>query len=402
MGAGSVALCGLKRLQRLLVLVGVALCGAACAPLWAEPSTVVRGALPKVAAELLVYLEPATGGTGETVRGLVEKDLRRSDLVIVTSRPAGAHRVAIQATASRVEGVLKDAQGTEVLRSRYDAPDLRVSAHQLADDIVFAMAHTPGLASTRIAFVRGRGASQEICLTDVAGQSVRTIVKDGAPLGHPRLSRDGSLLLFTSYRTGRPVVEMLDMTTGKRMGVSQVPGLATGAELAPDGSRLAVVMSFEGGIGLYLAGAEKPDPQRLWFGDGVIASPSWSPDGSRLAVALDRGRGPQLAVIDAKSGKIRHPGVGALRHVTGPAWSPDGSRIAFTVRDGSSSSVALWDVDGGRSRVLVAGENPAWGVDGRHLLFSTGKALAMIDVETGSRRDVLAGDAPVDEPTWSH
>ncbi len=393
---------GLKRTLWLSVWVGVVLLGPPCGKAWAEESTVVKGTLPQAPANLPVYLEAGTGGTGATVRSLVEKDLRRSDLVVVSPKAAGAHRVSIEASASRVEGVVHGPDGEELLRSRYDAPDLRISAHQLADDIVFAMTHVPGLASTRIAFVRGRGAAQEICLTDVAGEAVRTILKDGSPCGHPRLSRDGSLLLFTSYRTGRPVVEMLDMTTGKRMGVSQVPGLASGAELAPDGSRLAVVMSFEGGIGLYLAGAEEPEPHRLWAGDGVIASPSWSPDGSRIAASVDRGNGPQLALIDVRTGKVRHPGLGPARRVTSPAWAPEGNRIVFTENSQGRNMVGLWDIGTGRTRSLGPGEDPAWGVDSRHVIVSTGHALAIVDTETGNRREIVTSDAVVGEPTWSH
>src|SRR5205823_11895239 len=95
---------------------------------------------------------------------------------------------------------------------------------------------------------------------------------------------------------------------------------------------------------------------------------SWSPDGKWLAYALDEA---VYLVRSDGSGLRRLAGVEALTL----AWSPDGSTIAFgRLHKGRlNSRVALIDVRSGTERDLVQGPAvsyaPAWSPDGKELAF---------------------------------
>ena len=59
------------------------------------------------------------------------------------------------------------------------------------------------------------------------------------------------------------------------------------------------------------------------------------------------------------------------------------------------------DVNGGAARILGSGENPVWGPDSRHLIFTEGGALYMMDAVSGRRNKILDGLGKITEPTWS-
>lgn len=88
-----------------------------------------------------------------------------------------------------------------------------------------------------------------------------------------------------------------------------------------------------------------------------------SPDGSKIAYVVARHRSPdeepggrhsELYVVDAKSGEIR-PFITGKVNVRSPRWSPDGSVIAFLTARGDEAKTQVWmiPVDGGESRQVT-------------------------------------------------
>jgi TolB protein len=74
--------------------------------------------------------------------------------------------------------------------------------------------------------------------------------------------------------------------------------------------------------------------------------------------------------------------------------------VAFTAREGGFS-IAVLDLAGGGSRIVAQGEDPAWGANSRHLIFSTGSSLVLLDTVKGRPVPIVTGLGKVSEPTWS-
>jgi TolB protein len=130
------------------------------------------------------------------------------------------------------------------------------------------------------------------------------------------------------------------------------------------------------------------------------SAPSWSPNGDEIVYSFDDGRGPQLYRISASGGRGQTISTGH-GYCTEPNWSPDGKKIAFNVRGGGEFQVAIVDPGGGGSRIVASGENPAWGADSRHLIFTHDGALYMLDAVTSHKSKILDGLGKITEPSWS-
>jgi TolB protein len=140
--------------------------------------------------------------------------------------------------------------------------------------------------------------------------------------------------------------------------------------------------------------------RRLTRTRGVESSPTWSPNGSELIYSSDNGGSPQLYRIGAGGGAGSMISTG-FGYCTDPSWSPDGKKVAFTVRSGGGFSVAVMELGAGGARVLASGQNPVWGRNSRHLIYSSGSNLNLLDVQSGRTTTIVSGLGKVSEPTWS-
>jgi dipeptidyl aminopeptidase/acylaminoacyl peptidase len=117
----------------------------------------------------------------------------------------------------------------------------------------------------------------------------------------------------------------------------------TDAQIAPDGSRVALQVSRPrtaderpGGAipEIWIVPATGGDPVRFTTNDEGDRAPQWSPDGRSLAF-LSRRPGSeftQVYVIPAAGGEARRL-TSAANNVGSFKWSRDGSRVAYTVTD---------------------------------------------------------------------
>jgi len=133
---------------------------------------------------------------------------------------------------------------------------------------------------------------------------------------------------------------------------------------------------------------------------GVESGPTWSPDGSEIIYSSDEGRSPQLYRISASGGTGRLISTGH-GYCTEPNWSPDGKKVAFNVRTGGEFQIAVLDLANGGTRTLATGQDPVWGPDSQHLIFTEGGALYMLDSVNSRKNKILDGLGKITEPSWS-
>ncbi|MBI4520417.1 MAG: PD40 domain-containing protein [Gemmatimonadetes bacterium] len=299
-----------------------------------------------------------------------------------------------------------------------EARGFRMAVHTVADEIVRWIFAEPGMAASRIAFVRkGTDGNGEIYLVDSDGENLERVTSFGTITVSPAWSIDGTRLAYTSYKSGEPLLYELNLTTGREQQIApQVGSNVWTPSYHPNGQEILFSVSRD----------DKSEILRYNIVDRcclkVVSStprrddmsPAISPDGSRMAFLSNRLNKPQIYVMPTDGGvadpvspyDYREPG-----EFHAPDWSPVGDRIAFHGRMENSRGyqILLADASGRGLRLVQLtadgnNEDPSWAPDGRHLVFSgtrqEGTGLFVADTGTGRIRPLVTG-LRTQVPDWS-
>ncbi len=345
-----------------------------------------------------IALKPFAGADGPAVAKVVQNDLDLAGAFALTPAERASYSIGATAGGGSLQGTVTDRGGSVVLQKSYSG-EARSTAHQFSDDIVETLTAQKGIANTRIAFVGSRTGKKEIYTADYDGANVRQLTSDNVISVAPTLSPDGSKLAYTGYQSGYADIYLIDLASGARNRIIKFPGTNSGASFSPDGGRLACTLSKDGNPELYVMGANGSGARRLTQTRGVESSPTWGPGGAEIIYSSDERGGPQLYRISSGGGTGRLVPTGSS-YSTEPNWSPDGKKVAFSVRQGGFA-IAVLDLETGATRTVAQGEDPVWAPNSRHLLFSAGSSLILLDTAKGRSTPVITGLGKVTEPTWS-
>ncbi|MDR2849602.1 MAG: DPP IV N-terminal domain-containing protein [Verrucomicrobiota bacterium] len=284
--------------------------------------------------------------------------------------------------------------------------EVRRQAHQLSDELVRLVAGETGFAQTRIAFINRKGANNaDLYVCDADGQGLMQVTHDNVAAVGPRWAPNGQDIYYTSFLKGYPAVYR--MVPGKeRKALAMFQGLNTGAAVSPDGSRIALILSYQGNPELYTLTREGGQLTRLTqTPHGSEASPCWSPDGRSIVYVSDLDRTPQLYLVDVASRQSRRLTYKGSENVN-PDWHAKGG-IVYATKLGGRFQIATLDPKKGEGTggTIVSSdgdyEHPSWAVDGRHIVCNSRGSLYILDTlgDPAVRLINIAGNWM--SPDWS-
>jgi TolB protein len=348
--------------------------------------------------QISLSVSPLAGGEGAAATKIVQNDLALSGYFKLGGADS-SYTVRGTAGSGSLQGQVVDHSGGTVLAKTYSS-SARENAHQFANDLIETLTGHKGLAGSKITFIATRSGKKEVYLADFDGSNVRQLTHDNTISVHPSLSPDGRRIAYTGYQSGYADVYVIEIASGSRNRIVNFPGTNSGATFSPDGERLALTISKDGNPELYTVSASGGSARRLTRTRGVESGPTWSPDGSEIIYSFDGAGGPQLYRISSSGGEGRRLSTGH-GYCTEPNWSPDGKAVAFNVRDGGEFQIAILDLGGGGTRTVATGQDPIWGPDSRHVIFTEGGALYMLDTVSNRKNKILDGLGKITEPSWS-
>ncbi len=298
--------------------------------------------------------------------------------------------------------------------------NVRLYAHQLADEIHRHQRGLAGVARTRIAFVSDRDsesvfglvenrAVKEIYITDYDGANPRRVTVSRTLNTNPAWSPDGRSIGYTSWLTGFPDVVVSHLFEGRM--ANPVSGDTRQQNFlpafSPDGRRIAFNSNRDNNSDIYVANVDGTGIQRLTNHPAIDTSPTWSPNGQQIAFTSDRTGAPQIYVIGADGTGLRR--LTYESYCDRPTWSPPPfNEIAYSSRTGLGHDIKVLDLATNEVRQLTFGlgsnESPSYAPNGRHIAFMStrneSKQIYTIGRDgRGLRRVTSTGNNEM--PSWS-
>ncbi len=255
---------------------------------------------------------------------------------------------------------------------------------------------------------------------------------------NPRWSPDGSMLAFTSSRSGKSNLYVLRLIGGEAEQLTDVKSGVANFAWSPDGKQIAFLLrdapsddeekNTKGKndwrwvdealklnrlnvINLDKDVNGKREPRRLTGEANVEPDFKWSPDGKTIvftrtkAPKVDYWPTADLLAVDVASGEVKTLAASNAAE-GGPAYSPDGKWITFSISDdpprwAGYQRLAVIPAAGGTAKMLAEtfDAQPGvvdWSGDGRHIYFvetrGTVSRISALEVATGNITEINKGN----------
>jgi TolB protein len=288
---------------------------------------------------------------------------------------------------------------------------MREAAHQASDRIIGKLTTTPGLSSTKIAYVSANGVGAErrnaLMVADIDGQNARVVAASREPIMSPAWSPDGSRIAFVGFEQGQPAIFVQEIATGRQTRLIAEKGINASPAWSPDGTRIALTLQIDPqNPDICIVDVASGSRRRITQTPGVDTEPAWSPDGASLLFTSERGGQPQIYRVAAAGGDavlVSRTGKQNLR----ASYSPDGRNIAMVNRDDGRFRIGVLEVATDAFRLVTDGRldmSPTWAPNGQAIAYSTrgpsGEELALVRIDGRAMPKIaLIGEAR--EPAWS-
>jgi len=342
--------------------------------------------------------------------------------------PASAAMVAFGSVAVQngrlvVNGYLDDAKNTQypqvfakVYNEEASEDSARQIAHRFADEIIFRLGGgTPGIAESKVFYVKLGGGNKEIWEMDYDGANQHAITHLGQVSLSPRVSPDGSRVAFSTLGKDGFQIKMFSLLLGRLVNFSSVGGTNLSPAWAPSGQQLAFSSSRTGDPEIWVSDPQGIVAHRITNFRGPDVSPTYNPkSGAQIAWISGRTGLPQLYIMEADGSGVTRMTDGG--YATSASWSPNGQFIAFAwdrkYGPGAPGGQDIYVMEVVSKRWIQLTHDigrcdfPSWSPDGRHIVFANSpdgsashtRIMTMLADGTGKRALTEYG---ADMPNWS-
>ncbi|MBC7691549.1 MAG: PD40 domain-containing protein [Methylotenera sp.] len=315
-----------------------------------------------------------------------------------------------------LEAYLYDTAGNKsILAKRYlvNPSDVKTMAHTFANDIVTALTHLPGIFLTKIAMSCDRTGKKEIYTMNFDGTNVKQMTHHNSVAFAPAWSPDGNRIAYSLIAKNSRNIKNINLyefhfaDNTIRM-LSDRKGINSGAAYNPNGSSMAMTMSFLGNPEIFLFNPGSSSVTRLTKSFGVDVDPTWSPDGKSIAFVSSRTGVPMVFRMNADGSNVQRLTFAGKYNAT-PTWSPQNNKIGFAGWIDHRFDIFIMNPDGTNIERLTKdqgnNEDPHFSPDGNFLVFSSNRTgqqnIYAMNVDGTFVKRLTYGLGNCASPKWS-
>lgn len=289
----------------------------------------------------------------------------------------------------------------------------RRMGHKVADAVYSRITGEGGYFDSRVVFVSESGPKdnrqKRLAVMDFDGSNVQFLTDSSSIVLAPRFSPNGDRVLYTSFESGFPRINVLNVASVGRQQLQTAPGeMAFSPRFSRDGRQVIYSLSNGGNTDIYRTDLGSGQSVRLTSAPSIETAPSLSPDGTQIVFESDRSGNQQLYIMSANGGEARRISFGQGRYGT-PVWSPRGDLVAFTKQNAGRFHIGVMRIDGSEERLLTSSfldEGPTWSPNGRVIMFSretqgAGGTSSMYSVDISGRNlKAVPLQSGASDPSW--
>jgi len=253
----------------------------------------------------------------------------------------------------------------------------RRMGHKVADAVYSRITGEGGYFDSRVVFVSESGPKdnrqKRLAIMDYDGANLQFLTDSSSIVLAPRFSPNGDRVLYTSFESGFPRINVLNVANVGRQQLTTAPGeMAFSPRFSRDGRQVIYSLSNGGNTDIFRTDLSSGQHIQLTTAPSIETAPSLSPDGSQIVFESDRSGSQQLYIMSANGGEARRISFGPGRYGS-PVWSPRGDLVAFTKQNAGRFHIGVMRTDGTEERLLTSSfldEGPTWSPNGRVIMFT--------------------------------
>lgn len=288
--------------------------------------------------------------------------------------------------------------------------NIRSLAHHVSDKVYEAITGVPGAFSTRLAYItldtfNGKP-RYRLQVSDIDGKRAGIRLESQEPILSPAWSPDGKRLAYVSFETGKPVIFVHELASGKRTKVADFPGLNSAPAWSPDGRALMMTLSKDGNAEIYRMDLQSRQLTRLTNHWAIDTEASWDHTGKGIYFTSDRSGGPQIYYQSEPGAEPQRITFGS-RYNARPRPDNIGKYVYYVHQRDKLFHIARMDLKNGEETVLTrsgSDESPSVSPNGRMLIYANSQGgkhvLTVISADGGAAFSLPASEGDVREPAW--
>ncbi len=285
--------------------------------------------------------------------------------------------------------------------------EARTIAHRISDFIFESLTDEPGFFSTRLAYVVRNKDKHLLIVSDSDGYNERPALESSKSLISLAWSPKGDQLAYVSFETGKPVIFVHTLASGKRKIIANYKGSNSSPAWSPNGENLAFVLTKDGSSQIYLSDKNGKSLKRITKIKAINTEPNFSHDGKHIFFTSDQGGSAQIY-------KMRADGRGFPKRITfkrkfnaRPVAGPNGDYLAYVTSVDGDFVIAILDLKKNEEVILSGGpkdDSPSFAPNGRWLIFSSrisGKEiLSAVSVDGKVKTRITMESGNIRSPAW--